>query len=674
MTTHRLTPIALAALLACPYLVPMAQAQEKNDTKVPVERVTLYTSGVGMFTHSGSVDGDATATLRFPAEQIDDILKSLALVDLDGGRVGTVTYPSSDPLGKTLGSFQIDLRDGNDMAAILRQLRGAAVTVTAGGQTVTGEVLGVETEGRSVDEEVVQVEVLTLFGDEGLRSFVLSEVSGVKIVDEQLRAELRRALSAVDSARGGEKKPVTLDFAGEGQRRVTFGYVVEAPVWKSSYRLILGSEGAADLQGWAIVENQTDFDWEGVQLSLVSGRPISFKMGLYEPIYLPRPTVVQQRFENLGPVAYGGGVEADAEVANMMMAREAPAAAAPAMRARGQGSANLKGIGGGSGMQAAASAGESGALFEYTLPGVDLARQKSAMLPIVVEPIEAERLSIYDSSVLPKHPLSGARLTNTTDKHLPAGPVTLYDGDTYAGDAQLTDMPAGSERLVSYGVDQEVIAEANVTPATSLVAGKIVDGTLELRYLNTFTYDATFKNEDDEARTLIVVVPVQGSAELADGSPEPMEKADGQYRFRVTLPAGESTRFAVKQELTRLQELAVLGLDDNTLVRFVQTGEFDDDVKAALSEVLKKKRQVARLERRADELEDRVDAVAKEQERLRENLGTVDRNGDYAQRLLKKLDEQETQIEQLRAEQATLRDQAEAARRELNEMVSGLNV
>jgi len=70
------------------------------------------------------------------------------------------------------------------------------------------------------------------------------------------------------------------------------------PVWKTSYRLILDNAaatvapatqpaGGASLQGWAIVENQTDNDWNNVQLSLVSGRPISFVEDLYQPLYVP---------------------------------------------------------------------------------------------------------------------------------------------------------------------------------------------------------------------------------------------------------------------------------------------------------------------------------------------------------------------------------------------------
>ena len=97
---------------------------------IPVTAVTLYSSGVGYFEHSGTVDGVATAELRFKTGQINDVLKSLILQDLDGGTIGTVVFPSQDPLEKTLGSFQVDLRGSPTLGQLLGQLRGAPVVVT----------------------------------------------------------------------------------------------------------------------------------------------------------------------------------------------------------------------------------------------------------------------------------------------------------------------------------------------------------------------------------------------------------------------------------------------------------------------------------------------------------------------------------------------------------------
>src|SRR5439155_15461645 len=94
------------------------------------------------------------------------------------------------------------------------------------------------------------------------------------------------------------------------KREVRVGYVVENPIWKTSYRLVLDKKGSKPfLQGWAVVENPTDEDWKGVRMALVSGRPISFQMDLYTPLYVPRPVVEPELFASLRPVAYSGAMD-----------------------------------------------------------------------------------------------------------------------------------------------------------------------------------------------------------------------------------------------------------------------------------------------------------------------------------------------------------------------------
>src|SRR5262249_6702313 len=111
-----------------------------------------------------------------------------------------------------------------------------------------------------------------------------------------------------------QKKAVSLHFAGEGKRKVEVGYVVENPIWKTSYRLVL-KEGKPYLQGWAVVENPTDEDWAQVTMALVSGRPISFKMDLYNPLYVGRPTVEPELFASLRPTTYTGAMRGNRDEA-----------------------------------------------------------------------------------------------------------------------------------------------------------------------------------------------------------------------------------------------------------------------------------------------------------------------------------------------------------------------
>src|SRR5204862_8136507 len=128
-----------------------------------------------------------------------------------------------------------------------------------------------------------------------------------------------------------------------------------------------------------------------------------------------------------------------------------------------------------------ASASKVGELFQYTVGNVSLPRQRSAMIPIVTDDVEVERLSIYNPTVLPRNPLNGARVKNTTGKHLLQGPITVLDGSSYAGDARIDNLPPTQERMISYGVDLQMTVDATKNKQeTFLQTGKIVKGVLQL--------------------------------------------------------------------------------------------------------------------------------------------------------------------------------------------------
>lgn len=240
----------------------------RSTADVPITKVMLFSSGVGYFEHDGTVRGKSATQLRFKTNQINDILKSIVLEDRDGGRVGVITYPSQDPVAKTLRSFEVDITNNPSLADLLNQLRGARVTVQTPTATMSGTILGVETHQTAVDKGgVINQPVLNLLSGATIRAVALSSVRDLSLDDRQLQDELARALGALSQARDQDTKPVTINFTGAGERHVRIGYVVETPVWKTSYRLILGdSAHASRLQGWAIVENQTESDWNDVSL------------------------------------------------------------------------------------------------------------------------------------------------------------------------------------------------------------------------------------------------------------------------------------------------------------------------------------------------------------------------------------------------------------------------
>ncbi len=299
--------LAFFAVNLCAAEAPPDKAQQS----MPVKVVVLFSSGVGYFEHIGSVTGDSSTELRFKTNQINDILKSLVLQDTGGGKIGTIVYPSQDPIGKILRSFQVNITSNPSLAELLNQLRGAKVKMSAGTENLEGTVLGCEKKPKAVGQTSIEVWVINILSGGVIRSMPLDQVDKIELEDRQLQEELNKALTALSQARDQDKKPVTIRFQGQGERLVRVGYVVETPVWKSSYRLMIGAgkNDKSNLQGWAIVENQTDNDWNDVQMSLVSGRPISFIQELYQPLYVPRPVVQPELYASLRPQTYDAGMQ-----------------------------------------------------------------------------------------------------------------------------------------------------------------------------------------------------------------------------------------------------------------------------------------------------------------------------------------------------------------------------
>jgi hypothetical protein len=286
-----------------------AEGGDAVPKKLPLTHVVLFNSGVGYFQREGSVEGNARIDLTFPVSDVNDLLKSMLLEDLSGGKISTVSYDSQEPVEVTLKAFALDLTYNPTFGQLLNQARGEKVEVTtqqgnAQPGTMTGVIVGMESEMDGAKE----VHQLNLLCTEGLRCVPLAQVQRLRFLNANLDAEFHKALEVLAASRDNQKKSVSLTFTGEGKRNVRVGYAVENPIWKTTYRLVIDKEGKVKLQSWAVVENTTDEDWKDVRLTLVASRPISFKMDLYQPLYVPRPTVEPQRFASLRPPVYSGGL------------------------------------------------------------------------------------------------------------------------------------------------------------------------------------------------------------------------------------------------------------------------------------------------------------------------------------------------------------------------------
>jgi hypothetical protein len=671
-----------AAGIPCLFAQPALSGEN-----LPVKSVVLFTNGVGYFSREGTVTGSGSVELRFDARDINDLLKSMVVRDLDGGNILGVDYASREPLERALKGFSIDLSGNPGFPDLINQARGENVEITAD-KRYEGIILGAEIRGVIQDDgqgprEIKEIYV-NLFGSQGAQSIPLKSVSGLTFQNPRLRTELESALKLISENRNTEKKSVFISHNGQGRRRIQAGYIAETPVWKTSYRLVAGNSGKHLLQGWGIVENTTDEDWKGIRLELISGMPVSFAMDLYQPLFNPRPFVPYSVQRNLDSLAYDQGfrpelppgaeayayaeesVEMEA-AADRQLNKAVPA---PANRL-----AEFKDIA--QGVNAAAGGDAVGEFFRYAIENpVDLPRRRSAMIPILNEEIEGERLAIYNAAIHTKHPMNGLLLKNTSALNLMGGPITIYEDGVYAGDARMDNLAPGAERLVSYSLDLSTevmnLTDSGPEEITSL---RLERGILTVTrtYRRERTY--TLINRGDASRAVLVEHPASPDWKLT--APASFaERTENLYRFRVQTPAGKNaqTELRVAEERTAEQRTALSNMANDTILFYTNQKNISPAVRAALETLGTMKNQLADITRRRQAAETQVSGIHREQERIRGNMANLDRTSALYQRYVSTLNDQENTLSALTAGLDKLRDQETEKKKSIDDYLAGLDV
>ena len=688
-----------------------AKESGKSSTaaQLPIGQVVLFSSGVGYFQREGNIDGTQRIDLSFATQDINDLIKAMTLRDLDGGQVTTVSYDSNVPVERTLQSFAINLTGNPTFSAILNQARGEKVEVTLQQTnatqpgTLTGSIVGVENKKIAVGKDVVDVECLNLWCADGMRSLKLAEVQRIRFLNAVMESEFRKALETLAQGHDTQKKAVSIHFAGKGKRQVKVGYVVENPIWKTSYRLVLPAlkqqaekeKKQPFMQGWAVVENQTDEDWNGVRMALISGRPISFQMNLYDALFIKRPVVEPELFASLRPVAYSGAMEHSGARLNarqriqdatkqQAQGEQALAAAQPQFDSngtlgRGPGEVDGRSLLGymdlRKGVTSAATAAKLGDYFQYSIDhSVTLPRQKSALLPILAKDVDGERVSIFNERTHAKFPLLGLVFKNTTGMHLTQGPITVYEGSTYAGDARILDLQKDERRLLSYAIDLgtevQAIPHSDNGKITSI---KIVKGIIHTKTKVKDSKTYKIANRSDIDRVVLVEHPNRTDFKLTSQD-KPWETASDVHRFKLTAPAGKTTDYTVSEEQDFGSSITLTNSDDQQIRIFINEKVTSDAVKTALERAIALKGKLSVTQREIQQRERELNTITTDQDRLRKNLKEMPPEVAAYKRYLKKFDDQETEIERLQKLIKELQEGEHAQRKDYENYLATLTV
>jgi hypothetical protein len=646
---------------------------------LPIRKVILYKHGVGHFERQGEVEGDASVDLHFRAQEMNDVLKSLTTLDLGGGHVSSVSYESTKPVEKQLEDIAIRLDDANSLTGLLTQVKGARVAVELGGRRVEGVVTGTETVTRKDPAGVLTTHLVSLLVDgASLQSFDLLEMKSLTFLEEGLRKDLQHLLEILISAKKKDLKRLTIFGRGKGKRSLVASYTVETPVWKTSYRVLL-SEKKPVIQGWALVDNTQDEDWEGISLTLVAGLPISFVHDLYSPRYKRRPVVEVQEEEAYAPPVLEAGGPPEAEEADAAPYASMPAAAPmrgrlaksrAADREMARDEARERSV------KVQTRTVEVGDLFQYQIKNpVTVRRGQSALVPILQGGFEGRRVAVYNPEVREKNPMSAVLFKNTTGMTLEGGPLTVLEEDSYVGESMLDTMKPDEERLVPYSVELGcAVTLDDKSELRDVHQSRIVNGTLHLHRYRIQRKIYVVQNKTDRKLDLFLEHRFNPGWELVE-TEKPVEKTEHFHRFRFEVGPKKTVKFVVSEKGEESTAFAIQDVDRDRLRVWLESRYIDRKTLETLQGVLELNERAAGLRRRVAEREEEIQEIFKNQERLRKNLqslGTTQNEKGLRDRYVGELTKEEDRIQESRGEAKALKEQLEKAEAELRARVGKL--
>ena len=660
--------------------------------ELALKRVMLSSAGVGYFEYEAEVDGPAELGLDVKLDQVDDVLKSLVVFD-DAGGVGGIELPGRDQSHSAFGDVPFGPEGLASPLAFLNSLQGVEVTIE-GARPMRGRILHAETvreprgaPGTGEAATRTRVSVLT---DEGLKQFVLEESDSVQVADAGLRARIGRALAASRHESAQDARHLTIRSAGTGHRTVRVSYVAVAPLWKASYRLMLPAADAdpatakARLQGWATLENETGSDWSGVAVTVQYGNPVTFHQAIYRSYFVARPEVPVEVLGRLLPDVDQRARDNKAAPAFMIPPPPAPAAMAPGSNlaaassrsglarllvATGPSEPSMEMGRGAQAVQVAEGAEET----VFTIPApIDLAAGHSASVPILDAEIPAVRVALAREPQA--HPLAAIRLKNDTQASLPAGILTLYDAQgsaPYAGDARIGGLPAGESRLVAYAQDLRTGVEYRHEDAVTIASLKAADGVLTVDRRNRRVAHVVLTAPAREPRHVLLEAAKEDGAKIAAGFVQPSEETAAAWRFAVDLKPGEVKEVVFAVDRSEQQSITVLD-DEEAVAAVLNVQGVSDAARAALTRVAGLRGQEAARMAEREQLGTQMEALDKDEARIRANLGAVQTLDALRTRLVRQLDADETKHGQLETAIAVADDAVAKAHRALVDGVGGL--
>ncbi len=667
--------------------------------QLPVREMVLYKHGVGFFVREGTLSGESAA-LTFRQEEINDVLKSLAVFDRSGGQVLGIHYQTPMDKDARLASSSIRLSDNGSLHSLLAGLRGRQVelgfeTTPGTREAIRGRIVGIDDPPRPnpmAEMSSLAEELVSVLADDGqIRVFRLGALRALRIQDAQSSHDLTYFL---DSSMSEDVRRTVNVRLSAGEHQLMVYYVAPSPTWRVSYRLVAeadtegsGDSGKALLQGWGLFDNRLEEDLDNVQVTLVAGQPISFIYDLYESRIPMRPTVKDQSRVAPGPVEFESAYDeledvdfAASSASPKMRARMEkpigaymPAPAAPAAFASPRPPSQAAFA---QSTPAAATAKDVGEFFQYAVTApVSVKRGESALVPIIGSEIKYERELLYNRAKLPDHPVVALRFDNTTGLTLERGPVTVVENWDYKGEAVIPFTKDGSSVYVPFAVELGVRVTEQYARNTETTGLSIKDTYFVFEQYETARTTYSIENTTTKPVTVMIeAARLSSDWELYETTAPDVETAT-ERRWKITLPARAKTEFPTQHRRRTYRSEQVQNLDYHQLHEYTSKGWLDTAIRGELGAMLDEMNAIQQANTRLRALEADVQKQHNQQEQIRANLNTLQATGQEAalrNRMLGQLEASQDRLEAIETEVNNLNQLIEDSEKRINAIVAGL--
>ncbi len=648
----------------------MAREETRSDgnTAGEIRRIVLYKQGLGYVERTFEIHGNATLEIDFDENQMPDLLSSLVVIDKGGGVISGVEYEAPTAYGRALSEL-LGGRSVDGLESLIEAMRGAEVRAEVDGETLQGRLSGIEKYARHKSDAWR----LTLVLRKGeVRTFGVEKLSSLKFLDPSVQADLERYLSLCGEAVRSRRKTLRVHCRGKKKREILMAYTIELPVWKSTHRFVLGDDEGL-LQSWAVVDNTTFEDWKDVSMTLVCGVPVAFRYDLYTPVYTRREEMRPETGQ-AAPAEEAQAVprapRADTEA--MMDGLDDMACAAPMMSMAPPETPSEWDVDDFATSAAVGiEAGRVGAHFFYNVSHpVSVGAGRSAMIPVVSEKIPAGRVLYWRAGSPVKSPYQALEIENSTPLVLDSGPASVFEKGSFLGNALLGRLEPKQSALVMFALQQGVTIETQTRDQTTRASAVVAkSGLIQIRHWQEEAFVVKAVNNTAEEATLLLDYTVPAGWEVTEPKGEEVEP--GKLRYRIPLRPDDETEFAIRLRHMISESVQLSEMDARTLGHYVSCGYITEQQKKQLEAALAKKERMEEAEEEMEEIKAQTDEIAKDQSRIRKNLGTLKGDSPEERRLradyVARLREQEKELETLREKAEALKKTTAKAKEEFDE-------